>query len=205
MILEKIRSSRPYFPEADLDPLLQDIKTALQQGTLRNGKNLKLYEKIFSEYTGAENAVAFDSDQSALETALHYFGVKSKEVIVSTNSFISIPNSVATQGGKVVFADIEADTLSMDFESVQKKVSNKTTGIIVTHIAGFPNPHLNKIAQLCQQKGLFLIEDTTHAIGATIQGQKTGTFGDAAVFAPTYKSHNHRRRRHACHQQPGTC
>ncbi len=182
---EKIRSSRPFFPEKDLDPILQDIRETLQQGTLRDGKNLKLYEKMFNQYLGTENAVAFDSDQSALETTLRYFGVEDKEVAVCTNSFISIPNSVVTVGGKVAFIDIEADTLSMDLASLRSKLSNKTCGVILTHIAGFPNPHLKEIVELCKEKGLFLVEDATHAIGASVEGKKIGTFGDAAVFAST--------------------
>jgi dTDP-4-amino-4,6-dideoxygalactose transaminase len=165
--------------------MLQDIRVALQQGQLRNGKNLKRYEKTFAKYIGVGNAVAFDSDQSAFETALHYYGIKGMEVVVSTNSFISVPNSVVTAGGKVVFADIGADTLSMDLGNVKKKLSDRTAGVIVTHIAGFPNPHLNEIAGLCKEKGLFLIEDATHAVGATVKGRKMGTFGDSAVFAST--------------------
>lgn len=185
MSLEKIRSSRPFFPEEDLDPLLDDIKVALQQGQLREGKNLKHYEKMFANYLDIGNAVAFDADQSALETALHYFGVKGKEVLVCTNSFISIPNSVASVGGRVIFTDIEAETLSMNPASLRSKISNKTCGVIVTHIAGFPNPHLKEISELCKDNGLFLIEDATHAIGASVEGRKVGTFGDAAVFAST--------------------
>jgi dTDP-4-amino-4,6-dideoxygalactose transaminase len=57
--------------------------------------------------------------------------------------------------------------------------------VIVTHIAGFPNPDLRKIMEICREHNLFLIEDATHAVGATVNGRKVGTFGDAAVFAFT--------------------
>ncbi|HGE72541.1 TPA: DegT/DnrJ/EryC1/StrS family aminotransferase, partial [Candidatus Poribacteria bacterium] len=107
------------------------------------------------------------------------------EVIVCTNSFISIPNSVVYAGGKVVFAGIRKETLSMDPNSLKRNISENTCGVIVTHIAGFPNPDLREIMGICEKHGLFLIEDATHAVGATIGGQKVGTFGDAAVFAFT--------------------
>ena len=75
---------------------------------------------MVAQYVGVGKAVAFDSDSSAYETVLRYFGVEDGEVVVCTNSFVSVPNSVVFAGGKVVFADICEDTLSMDPESLPK-------------------------------------------------------------------------------------
>ena len=180
-----IRSSRPFFPKEDIDRLILDIATVLEEGRLRNGRNLSTFENMFAEYIGIKNTVAFDSDSSALETALRYYGARGHEVIVCTNSFISIPNSVLFAGGKVVFADIREETLSMNPDSLLQNVTKKTRGVIVTHIAGFPNPDLEKIIEICRKNNLFLIEDATHAAGATVNGQKIGTFGDSAIFAFT--------------------
>jgi perosamine synthetase len=186
MLNEKnIRSSRPFFPEDDIRNITLDISDALREGILRNGKNLRDFERSIAEYLLINNTVAMDSDSSAFETALSYLGAKNHEVIVCTNSFISVPNSVLYSGGKVVFADIHEDTLSMDPSSLQENISEETRGVIVTHIAGFPNPDLKKIIEICKDNDLFLIEDATHSIGATLEGKKTGTFGDAAVFAFT--------------------
>ena len=180
-----IRSSKPVFPKEDINPILQDIAKVLEEGQFRNGKKVKEFEDQVAKYIGVAGAVAFDSDSSAYETALHYFDVAGGEVVVCTNSFISVPNSVVAAGGKVVFADIQADTLSMDPESLRRNLSPKTRGIIVTHISGFPNPDIEEIKSICKEHGLFLLEDATHAIGATVNGQKAGSFGDAAVFAFT--------------------
>ncbi len=146
---------------------------------------MKIFEDQTATYLGVDGAVAFDSDSSAYETALRYFGVEGKEVVVCTNSFISVPNSVMFAGGKVVFADIKADTLSMDPDSLERNLSSDTRGVIVTHIAGFPNPDLQRIQEICRNRNLFLIEDATHAIGASVYGKKAGSFGDAAVFSFT--------------------
>jgi dTDP-4-amino-4,6-dideoxygalactose transaminase len=180
-----IRSSRPYFPREDIDRILVDIREALETGRLRNGKNLSEFERLFSEYIGVKNAVAFDSDGDALETALRFYGVEGREVVVCTNSFVSMPNSVVYAGGKVVFADIRAETLSMNPDSLRKCVTKKTAGVVVTHIAGFPNPDVSEIVEICEEKGIFLVEDATHAVGASYDGKKVGTFGCAAVFAFT--------------------
>jgi dTDP-4-amino-4,6-dideoxygalactose transaminase len=180
-----IRSSKPYFPKEDIDLILEDIGSVLEEGRLRNGRNLQMFEQMFAEYIGTKEAIAFDSDGDALETALRYHGAEDHEVVVCTNSFISIPNSVVYAGGKVVFADIRAETLSMDPRSLKKCVSHRTRGVVVTHIAGFPNPDLKEIIQICQENDFLLIEDATHAAGAMIGQQKVGTFGEAAVFAFT--------------------
>jgi perosamine synthetase len=180
-----IRSSKPVFPKEDIPNLLQDISVVLEEGQFRNGKNVRIFEEMVAKYVGVTGAVAFDSDSSAYETALRYFGVEGSEVVVCTNSFISVPNSVVSAGGKVVFADIQEETLSMDPESLEQNISPLTRGVIVTHISGFPNPHIKQIVQICRERGLFLVEDATHAIGATLKGQKAGSFGDAAVFAFT--------------------
>ena len=180
-----IRSSKPVFPKEDIDHLLPEIREVLEQGRFRFGKNVGIFERMVAQYVGVKNAVAFDSDSSAYETILRYFGVRGREVVVCTNSFVSVPNSVLFAGGKVVFADIRENTLSMDPESLKDNISQNTRGVIVTHIAGFPNPDLKRIIEICMENGLFLVEDATHAIGATVDGQQTGTFGDAGVFAFT--------------------
>ncbi len=180
-----IRSSKPVFPQEDIQPIMENIRKILEEGQFRNGKNVKIFEDMVAGYIGVAGSVAFDSDSSAYETALRYFDVAGREVVVCTNSFISVPNSVVAAGGKPVFADISADTLSMDPQSLKQNILPNTKGVIVTHIAGFPNPHLKEIQAICKDKGLFLIEDATHAIGATINGQKAGSFGDAAVYAFT--------------------
>jgi perosamine synthetase len=180
-----IRSSKPVFPKEDIDKLLLDVRQVLENGQFRNGKNVTIFERMVADYVGVGNAVAFDSDSSAYETALRYFGVKGGEVVVCTNSFVSVPNSVVSTGGKVVFADIREDTLSMDTKSLRQNITVDTRGVIVTHISGFPNPDLKEIMDICREHRLFLVEDATHAIGGTVNGQKTGSFGDAAVFAFT--------------------
>ncbi len=180
-----IRSSLPVFPKQDMPLLLAQIGEVLESGQFRNGKNVTIFEDMVKEYLGVGGAVAFDSDSSGYETALHYFGVKGKEVVICTNSFVSVPNSVVSVGGKPVFADIKPDTLSMDPTSLKSNLTADTCGVIVTHISGFPNPDLLEIQRICRQNDLFLIEDATHAIGASVEGKKAGSFGDAAVFSFT--------------------
>jgi Predicted pyridoxal phosphate-dependent enzyme apparently involved in regulation of cell wall biogenesis len=180
-----IRSSKPVFPPEDIDPILHDIAVVLEDGQFRFGKNVKVFEENAADYLNMKGAVAFDSDSSAYETVLRYFGVEGKEVVVCTNSFVSVPNSVVAVGAKPVFADIRAESLSMNPDALEQNITEDTAGVIVTHISGFPNPDIERIQAICKDHGLFLIEDATHAIGATVNGRKVGGFGDAAVYAFT--------------------
>jgi dTDP-4-amino-4,6-dideoxygalactose transaminase len=180
-----IRSSKPYFPPQDRISILDGIVELLESGQFRNGKNVAVFETQAAAYNDVSNAVAFDSDSSTYETILRYFDVEGGEVVVCTNSFISVPNSVVAVGATPVFTDIRAETLSMDPESLQRNITPKTRGVIVTHISGFPNPDLDAILGICREHGLFVIEDATHAIGASVDGKKVGGFGNAGVFAFT--------------------
>ena len=67
---------------------------------------------------------------------------------------------------------MNADSLCIDVEDVKRKVTPKTAGVIVVHIAGFVCPQINELKQLCDEKGLFLLEDCAHAHGATLDGKR---------------------------------
>jgi dTDP-4-amino-4,6-dideoxygalactose transaminase len=143
----------------------------------------KEFERKFAEYIQTKFAVAVNSGTSNLEIALRYFGVKNSEVIVPTNTFIATANSVLFAGGKPVFADMREDTLCVDPVDVERRISSKTAGVIVVHIAGLVCPQIQELSKLCKDHGLFLIEDCAHAHGATIDGVKAGALGDAGCFS----------------------
>ena len=178
-----IFGSFPYFPEDSLNEILNEIKLVLQSGRLTDGPKAQEFEQKFAEYNGMKYAVAVNSGTAALDIALRHFKLKGSEVIVPTNTFISTPNAVIFAGGKPVFADMNAETLGIDVEDVKRKVTAKTAGVIVVHIAGLVCPQINLLRDFCQKKGLFLLEDCAHAHGATIHGEKAGTFGDAGCFS----------------------
>ena len=183
----KYRSAFPYFSEESIRLVLSDIEESLRNGILTNGPRIQEFEKKFCEYTNLKNAVAVSSGASSLEIPLRYFGVKDREVIVPTNTFVATPNSVVFAGGRPVFADMKEDTLCIDPEDVKRRISSKTAGIIVVHVAGLVCPQIDELRKLCSDLGLFLLEDCAHAHGAMIDNKMAGTLGDAGCFsfAPT--------------------
>jgi perosamine synthetase len=178
-----IFGSLPFFSDNDINDILREIKQVLESGRLIDGPYVQEFERKFAEYNNVKHAVAVNSCTTALEISLRYFKLNNQEVIVPTNTFISTPNSVIFAGGRPVFADINEDTLSIDIDDVKKRVTSKTIGIIVVHIAGLICPQIDELKKFCEEKNLFLLEDCAHAHGAMMDKRKAGTFGDAGCFS----------------------
>ncbi len=176
-------SSIPTFPEDSLKAILKDVESCLRSGRLTDGPYLQDFERAFEQYNRVKFAVGVNSGTASLEVALRHFGVKDREVIVPTNTFISTPNSVIFAGGKPVLADMREDTLCIDPQDVKRKLTSKTAGVIVVHIAGLVCPQIGEIKRFCDEEGLFLLEDASHAHGAMIDGQMAGTLADAGCFS----------------------
>jgi|WetSurMetagenome_2_1015567.scaffolds.fasta_scaffold70878_2 perosamine synthetase len=178
-----ILASFPYFPEESLNRTLEEMRQVLTSGRLTDGPKAQEFEDKFAQYCGSTYAVSVNSGTAALDVALRHFRLRGREVIVPTNTFVSTPNSVLFAGGKPVFVDMNSETLGIDVEDVERKLTENTAGIIVVHIAGLVCPQLKELNQFCEDSGLFLLEDCAHAHGATLDGQKAGTFGKAGCFS----------------------
>ena len=178
----RIPAAKIYFPEEDRKELLKQIDEILESGQLTLGKYTKEFEERFAEYVGTKYAIAVNSGTSALEIPLRALDVKGHSVIVPTNTFFATPASVIHAGGKVIFADV-TENLCIDPESVNEIIREDTRGIIVVHIGGIVPPQIEEIQEICEDHGLFLIEDAAHAHGSTLEGKKAGCFGDAAAFS----------------------
>ena len=182
-ISRKIASAMPFFEEDDITVILKDVKQILEAKRLVLGPYTKNLEKKFGEYVGTKYAVAVSSCSAALEIVLKYCNVKNHEVIVPTNTFIACPNSIIYSGGKPVFSDIDPKTFCMDFNDIKKKITQKTKAIMVVHLSGQPQPDMDSLRELCDKKGIFLIEDASHAHGAKIGGKKVGSLSLAGCFS----------------------
>jgi len=178
-----ISGSFPVFSDASLTAILEDIGSMLKSGRLTDGPYAKEFERRFAQYNDCKHAVSVNSGTAALDAALRHFKLAGREVIVPTNTFISTPNAVIFAGGKPIFADMNPDTLGIDLEDVKRKVTDRTAGVIVVHLAGLVCPQIDELKEFCQNRGLFLLEDCAHAHGALANGKKAGTFGDAGCFS----------------------
>jgi perosamine synthetase len=178
-----ILGALPCFPDDSLNRILDDIRSVLISGRLTDGPFAKEFERDFGQYLKVKHAVSVNSGTAALDIGLRFYKLAGREVIVPTNTFVSTPNTVLFAGGKPVFADMKSDTLCIDIEDVKNKVSEKTAGIIVVHIAGLVCPEMRELKDYCEEKGLFLMEDAAHAHGAMFDGKMAGTLGDVGCFS----------------------
>lgn len=179
----KIPANKPFFSEEDRSIISREVSNILEGGFLTQGPWIGKFEAAFREYIGTKYAIATNSGTSALEILLRYFNVKDSEVIISTNTFLSTGNAVIFAGGKPVLADISAETLCIEPDEIQRRLTPKTKGVIVVHLAGLICPQIYEIREFCVKNGLFLIEDAAHAPGASINLEKAGNLGDGAAFS----------------------
>lgn len=175
---------KPYFPKEDIEQIKSDVEKILQSGMLTLHTYTKEFENQFARLCHVKHAIAVNSGTSALEIALRAMELNSRdEVLVPTNTFSSTAAAVFFAGAKPKLTDIEPETLCIDAENVEKNITKETRGVIAVHIGGLICPEIEEIEELCQDKGLFLIEDAAHAQGSTINKKAAGSLGNAGCFS----------------------
>ncbi len=176
----KIPLFKMYWDEDDV----RMVEETIQRGMFwAIGPNIEKFEEELSEYIGTEYAVVFNSGTSALHAALLAYGIgQEDEVIIPSFTFIATANAALFVGAKPVFADIEDKTYGLDPEDVERKITHKTKAIIPIHYAGCPCL-IKELKEIAREHKLILIEDAAESLGATVDGKKVGTFGEAAILS----------------------
>lgn len=146
------------------------------------GNEVDQFEKEFAAYIGVRYAVAVSSGTGALHTALSAFGIgPGQEVIVPAYMWVAVVAAVVNLGAIPVLADID-ETFGIDAKKLPRYLTPRTRGIIAVHMSGAPI-NIAPIAEFARLHELFLLEDCAQANGASIDGQKVGTFGHMAAFS----------------------
>ena len=169
----------------------KQVQDVLETGVLfrygfdaaRNGHwKAKTFEKELAQRTGAQYSHLCASGTAALSVALAACGVGAgDEVIVPPFTFVATFEAVLTAGAIPIFADID-ETLCLDPSAVEAKIGPRTKAVMVVHMCG-AMARIDALQQLCEQKGLVLIEDACQSIGATFNGRHLGTFGKMGCFS----------------------
>jgi perosamine synthetase len=176
---EPVPLARPEITEADIAA----VTAVLQTPFLSGGPQLDAFEEAIAQYAGVANAVAVNSGTSALHLIVRSFGLQpGDEVIVPSFAFAAVGNVLLQEKLIPVFADIEQETFNLDPGSVERAITSRTKAILFVHTFGIP-ARADEYRALCEDRGLLLIEDASEALGSSINGEKTGGFGDVGVFA----------------------
>jgi len=162
---------------------IQAVVDVLRSDWITTGPKIDEFEQKFVEYVGAKCAVAVSSGTAALHAAVFACGIgPGDEVITTPLTFAASANCVIYQGGKPVFADIRHDTLNIDPQEIEKKITGKTKAIIAVDYAGLPCDY-DEIRKIADKYDLLLIEDASHAIGAKYRGKSIGAISDLTTFS----------------------
>ncbi len=180
--MRKINMADPHFSEDDRKWIHREID-AILDGALSMGPNVHAFEREFAARVGVRHAIAMNSCTSALEAVLLSKGVAGREVIIPAETFIATGMAVHLAGGIPVFAEISEATLCLDLDDVKRRVTPRTAGVILVHMAGLITPDILEFRQFCDDNGLFMIEDAAHSPGARHGDREAGSFGHAGCFS----------------------
>lgn len=147
------------------------------------GKYIDRFEADFAAFCGTKYGIATSNGTVALHLALVTLGIgKGDEVIVPDLSFIATVNTILQAGAVPVFVDIDPYNLCMDPKTVEKAITPRTRAVMPVHLYGHP-ADMNAINAIAARHSLFVIEDAAEAHGATINGQKVGSWGVCGCFS----------------------
>lgn len=159
------------------------VVRALRSGWLTSGPQIAAFERAFAETVQAPRAIAVSSCTAALHLGLVALGVqRGDEVITSPINWASTGNTILNMGAKVVFADVESNTLNMDPKSLEAAITERTKVIMPVHMAGHPCD-MDAIRAVAVRHGLPVLEDAAHALGAAYRGRPIGAFDNLACFS----------------------
>jgi perosamine synthetase len=160
------------------------VNRAVKSGWVSsNGEYIKKFEDGFASFCNRKYAQAVSNGTVALHLALLALDIKKgDEVIVPNITFIATANAVTYTGAKPILVDVEKDTLNIDPNDIERKITKKTKAIIVVHLYGHPCD-IDAISAIAKKHHLYIVEDAAEAHGALYKGKKCGSFGDISCFS----------------------
>jgi len=178
-----VQAARVVFAPADRAEIAAAITDILTTGALTLGPYTRRFEAAFASAHHAAHAVAVASGTAALEISLRVVGVAGRDVVVPANTFYATAAAVLRAGARPVFADVDAATFALSLATADAALTANTAAVVLVHVGGLITPEVAEIRQLCDRRGVALVEDAAHAHGSTYDGRFAGSFGTAAAFS----------------------
>lgn len=162
---------------------IRAVTEALKDDLITTGPRASAFEEMFADYVGSKEAVVVSNGTAALHAAVNAAGIADgDEVIVPTMTFAASANCIVFQGGTPVFVDVMEDTLLIDLEDVQRKITKRTKAIISVDFAGQPCDY-GALDDIAKEHKLKVIADACHSVGGNFKGRKVGTLADMSTFS----------------------
>lgn len=194
MLKRNILFSPPDISELEINEVVE----ALKSGWITTGPKTKEFERRIADYCNVNKAVCLNSQTACAEMALRILGIgEGDEVIVPAYTYTASASIVYHVGAKVVFVDVQKDSLEINYEELEKAITEKTKAIIPVDLAGIPCDYDRIFSILENKKSLFkpnneiqraigrvvICADAAHAFGATLKGKKIGSIADFTSFS----------------------
>lgn len=159
------------------------VSEVLSKGWYIMGNELESFEMEFAAYSTARYCVGVANGLEALFLILKALEIgPGDEVIVPSNTYIATVLAISQVGAIPVFVEPEIHTHNLNSALIENSITNQTKAIIAVHLYGLCADMIS-INSIAQKHNLFVIEDAAQAHGASIKGQKAGSFGHAAGFS----------------------
>lgn len=140
------------------------------------------FEQALARHMGAKYALAVTSGTAALHVALTALGVgPGDEVILPAWGWYSCYNTILMTGALPVFAETD-ESLNIDPNDVDRKITNRTKAVMVIHLAGCP-ADMDRILAVARRKRVRVLEDAAQSVGASYKGQRVAAIGDIGIFS----------------------
>jgi dTDP-4-amino-4,6-dideoxygalactose transaminase len=153
------------------------VLAVLRSGQIAQGERVAALERCFAERVGVAHAVASSSGTASLHLSLLALGIgPGDEVITSPFTFIASANAALYVGARPVLADIDPRTYNLDPGAVEARITPRTRAIVPVDLYGLP-ADMPALSAIAQRHGLFLVDDAAQALGASVEGRQSGTFG----------------------------
>jgi dTDP-4-amino-4,6-dideoxygalactose transaminase len=168
------------YTQEEIDTVVYAMKTA---EPYTQGAYQKAFEQKFCDHIGANHAFAVNNATAALEIAAQLCQFEPEdEVIIPAHTFTSSAYPFAKKGAQIVWADIDLQTRVVTADTLAKKITPKTRAVVVVHLYGYA-ADMPAIVNLANQHNILLIEDAAQSMGTSVDGKKSGTFGDIGIFS----------------------
>jgi len=169
------------------DEVRETVLRVLERTPYYAGPETAAFESEVAAYCGVGFGVAANSGTSSLLLALLARGIGAgDEVIVPTNTFVSVPECVLFVGASLVLTDVEPDG-NVSRAIIERHLTPRTRAVIPVHMFGHP-VDMDPIMDLARDRGLFVVEDAAHALGARYKERRAGSLGHVGFFSFAGKS-----------------
>ncbi|MFA5432005.1 MAG: aminotransferase class V-fold PLP-dependent enzyme [Candidatus Paceibacterota bacterium] len=169
-------------PNTERDDISLAFDLIFRPWEWKKGKEIKELERMFRNYFGFKNAFSFNSGRSSLIAILKAMEIGAgDEIIVQAFTCNAAINPIIYVGARPIFVDID-NNLNISTKEIEKKITNRTKAVMIQHTFGCP-ADIDEVRKICTIKGIYLIEDCAHALGAKYKESFCGSYGDASFFS----------------------